>query len=111
MLQASEPRSPESVTTKETSFRELAQWAIGILRRHLLVIALIGGAHQRALTKNRRSLNVWWVISKKQRHDYRIVIDPRRVQLFLKATFSEGPITSNRDGRRRRRGSCGHAGQ
>jgi hypothetical protein len=41
MLQASEPLSPESVTTQETSFRELAQWAIGILRRHLLVIALI----------------------------------------------------------------------
>ena len=40
MLQASEALSPESVTTQETSFRELAHWAIGIVRRQFLVIAL-----------------------------------------------------------------------
>jgi hypothetical protein len=42
MLEASEPLSPESAATQETSFRELAHLAIGIVRRQLLLIALIG---------------------------------------------------------------------
>ena len=86
MLQASEPLSPESAATQETSFRELAHWAIGILRRQLLVIALIGAMGT--------SLGVFYVRIAPSTYtaESRIAIDPRRVQLFPKATFSEGQI-------------------
>jgi succinoglycan biosynthesis transport protein ExoP len=86
MLQASEPLSPESAATEETSLRELAHWAIGILRRQLLVIALIGAVGT--------SLGVFYVCIAPSTYtaESRIVIDPRRVQLFPKATFSEGQI-------------------
>ena len=86
MLQASEPLSPESAATQETSLRELAHWAIGILRRQLLVIALIGAVGT--------SLGVFYVCIAPSTYtaESRIVIDPRRVQLFPKATFSEGQI-------------------
>src|SRR6516164_7927715 len=86
MLQASEPLSPESAATQETSFRELAHWAIGIVRRQLLVIALIGALGT--------SLGVFYVRIAPSTYtaESRIAIDPRRVQLFPKATFSEGQI-------------------
>src|SRR6516165_7096029 len=83
MLQASEPLSLESAATQETSFRELAHWAIGIVRRQLLVIALIGAIGT--------SLGVFYILMAPSTYtaESRIVIDPRRVQLFPKATFSE----------------------
>jgi len=83
MLQASEPLSPESAATQEPSFRELAHWAIGIVRRQLLVIALIGAIGT--------SLGVFYILMAPSTYtaESRIVIDPRRVQLFPKATFSE----------------------
>ena len=83
MLQASEPLSLESAATQETSFRELAYWAIGIVRRQLLVIALIGAIGT--------SLGVFYILMAPSTYtaESRIVIDPRRVQLFPKATFSE----------------------
>src|SRR5215472_11760347 len=86
MLQASEPLSLESAATQETSFRELAHWAIGIVRRQLLVIALIGAIGT--------SLGAFYVLMAPSSYtaESRIVIDPRRVQLFPKATFSEGQI-------------------
>jgi succinoglycan biosynthesis transport protein ExoP len=86
MLQASEPLSLESAATEETSFRELVDWAIGIVRRQLLVIALIGVVGT--------SLGAFYVLIAPSTYtaESRIVIDPRRVQLFPKATFSEGPI-------------------
>src|SRR5215471_6360476 len=86
MLQASEPPSLESAATQETSFRELAHWAIGIVRRQLLVIALIGAVGT--------SLGVFYVRIAPSTYtaESRIAIDPRRVQLFPKATFSEGQI-------------------
>ena len=84
MLQASEPLIPESVTTHEASFRELAHWAIGIVLRQLLVIALFGAVGA--------SLGAFYVLIAPPSYtaESRIVIDPRKVQLFPKATFSEG---------------------
>src|SRR5215472_15589314 len=86
MLQPTEPLSLESAATQETSFRELAHWAIGIVRRQLLVIALIGAVGT--------SLGVFYVLIAPSTYtaESRIAIDPRRVQLFPKATFSEGQI-------------------
>jgi polysaccharide biosynthesis transport protein len=86
MLQASDALNPESVTTQETSFRELAQGAIGIVRRQLLVIALFGAVGT--------LLGAFYVLMAPPTYtaEARIVIDPRRVQLFEKTTFSEGQI-------------------
>jgi polysaccharide biosynthesis transport protein len=86
MLQASDPLSPESVTTQETSFRELAHGAIGIVRRQLLVIALFGAVGT--------LFGAFYVLRAPPTYtaESRIAIDPRRVQLFEKATFSEGQI-------------------
>src|SRR5215472_6918760 len=86
MLQASEPLSLESAATQETSFRESADWVIGIVRRQLLVIALIGAMGT--------SLGAFYMLMAPSTYtaESRIVIDPRRVQLFPKATFSEGQI-------------------
>jgi polysaccharide biosynthesis transport protein len=86
MLQTSEPLNPESVTREETSFRELAHWAIGIARRQLLVVALTGVVGT--------SLGALYVLIAPPTYtaESKIGIDPRRVQLFPKATFSEGQI-------------------
>jgi polysaccharide biosynthesis transport protein len=86
MLQASEALSPESVTTQETSFRELTHRAIGTVRRQLLVIVLFVAVG--AL------LGAFYVLRAPPTYtaEARIVIDPRRVQLFEKATFSQGQI-------------------
>src|SRR5215510_11831421 len=86
MLQASEPLTLEGGATQETSVRELVHWAIGIVRRQLLVIALIGAVGT--------SLGAFYVRIAPSTYtaESRIVIDPRRVQLFPKATFSEGQI-------------------
>jgi succinoglycan biosynthesis transport protein ExoP len=86
MLQASEPLNPESVTREETSFRELVHWAIGIARRQLLVLALTGVVGT--------SLGALYVLIAPPTYtaESKIGIDPRRVQLFPKATFSEGQI-------------------
>jgi len=83
MLQASEPLSLESAATQETSFRELAHWAIAIVWRQLLVIALIGAMGT--------SLGAFYILMAPSNYtaESRIMIDPRRVQLFPKATFSE----------------------
>ena len=86
MLQASEPLSLESAATQETSFRESVHWAIGIVRRQLLVIALMGAVGT--------SLGVFYVLIAPSTYtaESRIAIDPRRAQLFPKATFPEGQI-------------------
>jgi polysaccharide biosynthesis transport protein len=86
MLQVSEALSSESVTTQETSFREWAHGAIGIVRRQLLVIALFGAVGT--------LLGAFYVLIAPPTYtaEARIVIDPRRVQLFEKATFSQGQI-------------------
>ena len=72
--------------TQETSFRELTHWAIGFSRRHFLVIALFGAVGT--------SLGAFYVLLTPPTYtaESTIVIDPRRVQLFPKATFSEGQI-------------------
>jgi hypothetical protein len=41
MLQTSQLLRPEVEITQEASFRELAHWAIGIVRRQLLLITSI----------------------------------------------------------------------
>src|ERR1700730_439697 len=86
MLQASEPLSLESAAMQETSIRESAHWAIGIVRRQVLVIALIGAVGT--------SLGAFYALIAPSTYtaESRIVIDPRRVLLFPKATFSEGQI-------------------
>src|SRR2546423_6119566 len=83
MLQATEALSPESVTRQETSFRELAHWGIGFVRRQLFIIALICAVGA--------SLGVFYVLIAPPTYtaESRIMIDPRRVQLFPKAPFSE----------------------
>src|SRR5215510_11933799 len=83
MVQPTEPLSLESAATQEPSFRELAHWAIGIVRRQLLVIALIGAIGT--------SLGVVYILMAPSNYtaEARIVIDPLRVQLFPKAMFSE----------------------
>ena len=88
MSPQSQPPSLESETTQENSLRELAHWAIGIVRRQFLVIALIAVVGT--------SLGTFYVLIAPPTYtaETTIVIDPRRVQLFPKATFSEAQIDS-----------------
>jgi polysaccharide biosynthesis transport protein len=81
MLQATSPP-----TTDENPPRETINWAIGIVRRQFAVIALIAVVGT--------SLGAFYAYMAPPTYtaESTIVIDPRRVQLFLKATFSEGQI-------------------
>ena len=88
MLQATSPLTTESETGQVSSPRELVNWAIGIVRRQFGVIALIAVLAT--------SLGAFYVFMAPPTYtaEATIVIDPRRVQLFPKATFSEGQIDS-----------------
>jgi succinoglycan biosynthesis transport protein ExoP len=71
---------------QENSPRELVNRAIGIVRRQFAVIALIAGVVT--------SLGALYAFMAPPTYtaESTVVIDPRRVQLFPKATFSEGQI-------------------
>src|SRR3984893_14265322 len=86
MLQATSLLTTETETGQANSPREAINWVIGILRRQFLVIALIGAVGT--------SLGALYVLIAPPTYtaEATIVIDPRRVQLFPKATFSEGQI-------------------
>jgi len=88
MLQATSPLTTESEIVQENSTSELISWAIGIVRRQFAVIALIAVVGT--------SLGAFYAFMAPPTYtaESMIVIDPRRVQLFPKATFSEGQIDS-----------------
>jgi succinoglycan biosynthesis transport protein ExoP len=88
MLQATSPLTTESEIVQENSTSELISWAIGIVRRQFAVIALIAVVAT--------SLGAFYAFMAPPTYtaESMIVIDPRRVQLFPKATFSEGQIDS-----------------
>src|SRR5262249_33314959 len=71
---------------QENSFRELVHWAIGIVRRQFVVIALIAVVGT--------SLGVLYALMAPDTYtaEATVLIDPRRVQLFPKATFTEAQI-------------------
>ena len=89
MLQATSPLTIEPEAEQETSPRELVHWAIGIVRRQLAVIAL--------LTLLATALGALYVLLAPPTYtaEATIVIDPRQLQLFPKATFSEGQYDSS----------------
>jgi len=86
MLQATGPLTTESEAVQENSPRELVNRAIGILRRQFAVIALIAAVAT--------SLGAFYAFMAPPTYtaESTIVLDPRRVQLFPKAPFSEGQI-------------------
>src|SRR5262249_36548057 len=86
MLQATSPLTIESEIAQENSPRELVNRAIGIVRRQFAVIAFIAVVAT--------SLGAFYAFMAPPTYtaESTIVIDPRRVQLFPKATFSEGQI-------------------
>jgi succinoglycan biosynthesis transport protein ExoP len=88
MLQATEPLTIEPEIVQENSPRELVSWAIGIVRRQFAVIALIA-----VIVTSLGSLYAF-MAPPTFTAESTVVIDPRRVQLFPKATFSEGQIDS-----------------
>src|SRR6516162_8969009 len=88
MLQATSPLTTESEIVQEKSTSESVSWAIGIVRRQFAVIAFIAVVAT--------SLGAFYAFMAPPTYtaESTIVIDPRRVQLFPKATFSEGQIDS-----------------
>ena len=88
MLQATGPLTTSVEPVQENSPRELVNWAIGFLRRQFAIIALVASLAV--------SLGVLYVFLSPPVYtaEATIVVDPRRVQLFPKATFSEGQIDS-----------------
>jgi succinoglycan biosynthesis transport protein ExoP len=88
MLQATGPLTIESEPVQEISPHETVRRAIGIVRRQFAVIALIAVMVT--------SLGAFYAFMAPPTYtaESTVVIDPRRVQLFPKATFSEGQIDS-----------------
>jgi succinoglycan biosynthesis transport protein ExoP len=88
MLQATSPLTTESEIVQENSPRESVNWAIAIVRRQFAVIASIAAAAT--------SLGALYAFMAPPTYtaESTVVIDPRRVQLFPKATFSESQIDS-----------------
>src|SRR5262249_7537288 len=88
MLQATSPLTTEPEIVEQNSPRETVDWAIGIVRRQFAVIALIAVVAT--------SLGAFYAFMAPPTYtaESTVVIDPRRVQLFPKATFSEGQIDS-----------------
>jgi polysaccharide biosynthesis transport protein len=88
MLQATSPLTTEPEIVQQSSPRETVDWAVGIVRRQFAVIALIAVVAT--------SLGAFYAFLAPPTYtaESTIVIDPRRVQLFPKATFSEGQIDS-----------------
>src|SRR6516162_4431397 len=86
MLQATSPLTTESEPVQENSPRELVNRAIGIVRRQFAVIALI------AVVATSLGSFYAFIAPPTYTAESTVVIDPRRAQLFEKATFSEGQI-------------------
>ena len=86
MLQATNPPTTESEIVQENSPRESVNRALGIVRRQFAVIALIAVVVT--------SLGAFYAFMAPPTYTAgsTVAIDPRRVQLFPKATFSEGQI-------------------
>jgi len=86
MLQATSPLTTESEIVQENAPRESVNRAIGIVRRQFAALALIAVAAT--------SLGALYAFMAPPNYtaESTIVIDPRRVQLFPQATFSEGQI-------------------
>jgi succinoglycan biosynthesis transport protein ExoP len=88
MLQATSPLTTETEIVQENSPRESVSWAIGIVRRQFAVIGLI------AVVATSLGALYAFVAPPTYTAESTVVIDPRRVQLFPKATFSESQIDS-----------------
>ena len=88
MLQATSALTTESEPVQENSPRELVNRAIGIVRRQFAVIALI------AVVATSLGAFYAFIAPPTYTAESTVVIDPRRVQLFPKAPFSEGQIDS-----------------
>jgi succinoglycan biosynthesis transport protein ExoP len=86
MLQATKPMTLETEMAQEYSPLELTNWAIGVLRRQYAVILLV------ALLAISIAAVYAFMAPPIYTAEATIGIDPRRVQLFPKATFSEGQI-------------------
>jgi len=86
MLEATSPLTTESEPVQENSPRESVNRAIGIVRRQFAVIALI------AVVVTSLGALYAFMAPPTYTAESTIVLDPRRVQLFPKATFSEGQI-------------------
>src|SRR5262249_58376997 len=86
MLQATSPLTTESEIVQENPTRELVNWALGIVRRQFAIIALI--------VVVATSIGAFYAFMAPPTYtaESTIVLDPRRVQLFPKATFSESQI-------------------
>src|SRR6516165_8597132 len=88
MLQATSPLTTESEIVQEDPTRESVNRAIGIVRRQFAVIALI------AVVATALGAFYAFIAPPTYTAESTVVIDPRRVQLFPKAPFSEGQIDS-----------------
>jgi succinoglycan biosynthesis transport protein ExoP len=88
MLEATGPLMTESEIMQENSPRETINWAIGVVRRQFAVIALI------AVVGTSLGALYAFMAPPTYTAESTIAIDPRRVQLFPNATFSEGKIDS-----------------
>ena len=86
MLQPTSPFTTEPEAEQGNSPRELVYWAIGFLRRQFAIIFLIASL---AIT-----LGVLYLYLAPPIYtaEATVVVDPRRVQLFPKAPFSEGQM-------------------
>jgi polysaccharide biosynthesis transport protein len=89
MLQAISLPSTDSEAVQQKSFNELVHWTIGIVRRQFVVIVLI--------VVIVTSLGALYAFMAPPTYtvEAMVVIDPRRVQLFPKATFSERQIDAS----------------
>src|SRR3984893_3965334 len=89
MVGTAEPDTETATATaQETSPLELVIWAIGVVRRQYAVILLV------SLLPISLGAVYACMAPATYRAEATVVIDPRRVQLFPKATFSEGQIDS-----------------
>ena len=86
MLQATKPFALETNAPPESSPRAMVHWAIGIARRQIvlivsiaLLIALLGALYA-------------FLAPPTYTAEASVLIDPRRVQLFKGATFTEGDM-------------------
>jgi polysaccharide biosynthesis transport protein len=87
-MSGTKPMSAETETAQENSPLELVNWAIGALRRQYTVILVF------ALVAISLGAVYAFIAPPIYSAEATIGIDPRRVQLFPKATFSEGQIDS-----------------
>src|ERR1700730_6012168 len=90
MLQATKPLHPETATAtaQETSPLELVNWAIGIVRRQYPVMLLV------SLLAISLGAVYAFMVPATYTAEATVVIDPRAVHLFPKATFSDAQMDS-----------------